>query len=164
MNETMFLEIFFEVLNIIIASVIGVYIFRKHILPSLKKEMQAAADYVLNLIQSKKDTRDQSAILDQNIVDDHEYGQYLLKNIERWSAVIERKHEEHAVELARKEAALKERIALQEQTLHMQDLYHKAGSELVEQVQVECANLYQDNKAADAFMKNIFDQLKRESS
>ena len=54
MNETTFLEIFFEVLNIIIASIIGIYIFHKHILPSVKKEMQAAADYVFNLIQSKK--------------------------------------------------------------------------------------------------------------
>ena len=66
--------------------------------------------------------------------------------------------------MVRKEAAFKERVTLQEQTLHMQDLYHKAGNELVKQVQVECTEMYQDKKAADVFMKNIFDQLKRESS
>jgi hypothetical protein len=157
----MFIDIFFDIVNLIAFLMLAGYLFKRYAYPALKESMSSKEDAKKALDVHYRALQEQQRIIEQEAHFQEQVGLELLTKIGQWRTGVHRDREHKQEVINHYYSAIKQRVALQQAYQERRALEHEIIPQVLQDLSRELDHEFADQERGKLYLKNLVDRMKR---
>lgn len=157
----MFIDIFFDIVNLIAFLMLAAYLFKRYAYPTLRESMSSKEDAKKALDVHYSALQEQQRIIEQEAHFQEQMGLELLTKIGQWSTGVHRDRERKQEAIKHYYSTIKQRVAVQRAYQERRALEHEIIPQTLQDLSRELDHEFADQERGKLYLRNLIDRMKR---